>query len=115
MAFQPGLGRRGSCAEQGKFLLFHIEYRSTYSDAKFLKQFNVTQTNPSAKCVRVHKAPATYKATRPNIDNTDSEDDTDSCEATAVPTNTGMDEWKAYINTIEDIPDGMSIVRWWGV
>lgn len=26
-----------------------------------------------------------------------------------------MDEFKTYLNTIEDIPDGMDIVHWWGV
>ena len=26
-----------------------------------------------------------------------------------------MDEWKNYINTIEDVLDGMDLVHWWGV
>ena len=88
---------------------------STYSDPQFLKQFNMLQTNPSAKRVHIYKAPTTYKATHPNIDDTDLKDDADNCDATVIPTNAGMDEWKAYLNTIEDILDGMGVVCWWGV
>ena len=42
------------------------------------------------------------------------EDDTDTCEA-AVGESDAMEEWKAYLTTNEDVPDGMDVVRWWGV
>ena len=45
----------------------------------------------------------------------DSEDDAEDCDATANSPNAWVDEWKAYINTNEDVPEGMGIVRWWGV
>ena len=68
------------------------------------------------KSVRVHRAPATCKSTRPNIDDTDSEDDLDGCETAAIPTNAVMDsEWKTYLNITEDVLEGMDIVCWWGV
>ena len=73
------------------------------------------RSEPSIKTTRTCKAPTIRKSTRRNIDDTDSEDDTEACEAAIDPTNAGMDEWKSYLNTVEDIPDGMGIVRWWGV
>jgi hypothetical protein len=63
-------------------------------------------------CTR--KAPTAHKPTRHNTDDTDSEDDA-NVEATIDPINAGMDEWKTYLNTVKDIPDGMGIVCWWGV
>jgi hypothetical protein len=54
------------------------------------------------------------KSSRLNVDDTETEDDTDSCEA-AVGPNVAMDEWKTYLNTKEDVPEEMGIVRWWGV
>ena len=36
-------------------------------------------------------------------------------EAAVTSPNAWMDEWKSYINTREDVPEGMGIVRWWGV
>ena len=86
-----------------------------YFNIKFLKYFNARQSKPSAKSVWVHKAPATCKPTCPNVDDTDSEDNSDSCDTAAIPTNTGMDKWKTYLNITEDIPEGMGIVGWWGV
>ena len=62
------------------------------------------------KSVCIRKAPLRHKSSHSNIDDTDSEDDTDKCEATDMPSNAWMDEWKSYLNTNEDIPDGMSIV-----
>jgi hypothetical protein len=55
------------------------------------------------------------KSAHPNINDTDTEDDTDDGESAACPANAWMDEWKNYINTVEDVPDGMDLVRWWGV
>jgi hypothetical protein len=50
-----------------------------------------------------------------NIDDTDTEDDARDCDATDVPSNAWMDEWKSYLNTHEDILEGMGIIQWWGV
>jgi hypothetical protein len=73
------------------------------------------ESNPSTKAMRIRKPPPTRKTTHPNVDDTDTEDDSDTCEAAVSPSNAGTDEWKTFLNTIEDIPDGMSVVRWWGV
>ena len=86
-----------------------------HCDMKFFKYYNARQSNSGVKTVRVYKAPVPHKVTRPNIDDTDSEDDSDVCDTAVIPTNTGMDEWKTYLNGLEDIPEGMGIVRWWGV
>jgi hypothetical protein len=75
----------------------------------------VLQVSPGFKSAQVRKAPPSRKSSRPNVDDTDTEDDNDSFEAAVGPTNVGMDEFKIYLNTMEDIPDGMDIVRWWGV
>ena len=50
-----------------------------------------------------------------NVDDTDTEDDAGDCDATDTQSDAWMDEWKSYLNTHEDIPEGMGIVRWWGV
>ena len=65
--------------------------------------------------MQVWKAPPSRKSSHPNLDDTDTEEDSDSFEAAVGPTNVGFDEFKTYLNTMEDIPDGMDIVRWWGV
>ena len=36
-------------------------------------------------------------------------------QSNIAPANVGMDEWQAYLNTIESIPDELGIVEWWGV
>ena len=50
------------------------------------------------------------KAIHPNIDDTDTEDDTSDDEGSAYPANAWMEEWKSYINCVEDVPEGMSLV-----
>jgi hypothetical protein len=65
-----------------------------------------------AKCIC--KAPVSCKSSRSNIDDTDTEDDIDSCEA-AIGQRTWKDEWVTYLNTNNDVLDVMDVVRWWGV
>ena len=48
-----------------------------------------------------------------NIDDTDSESETEM--TAADPTKPWLNEWNTYIQTHEIIPEGMGIVRWWGV
>ena len=48
---------------------------------KFLKHFNVLQSKPSVKTVHFCKTPVTYKPARPNIDDTDTEDDSDGSQS----------------------------------
>ena len=67
------------------------------------------------KTAQIRKAPPTCKSSRPNTDDTDTKDDSDSCNAAVSSSNPGVDKWKTYLNTHEDIPEGMGIVRWWGV
>ena len=66
--------------------LIHI-----HPNINFLKYFNAQQKSLSAKSVQVHKAPATCKSTCPNVDDTDSEDNSDGCDTAAILTNTVMD------------------------
>ena len=82
---------------------------------QFLECFNVLKSKPCVKSVHVCKTPVTHKPARPNIDDTDTEDDSEGSQADIIPTNAGMDKWQAYLNTIEDIPDTLGIVQWWGV
>ena len=84
-------------------------------DLKFLKCFNVLQNKPYVKSVHICKTPVTYKPTCPNINDTNTEDDSDCSEAATIPANAGMDEWQAYLSAIEELPDGLGIVQWWGV
>ncbi|KAF8268060.1 hypothetical protein EI94DRAFT_1700527 [Lactarius quietus] len=65
---------------------------------------------PGVKSIHVCKSSSRCKSAHPNIDNTDSEDDTTNCKATDVPSNAWMDEWKAYLNMHKDVLEGMGIV-----
>lgn len=87
----------------------------TDSDIQFLERFDELQGNPDARPARVSKAPPTRNFAHLNVDDTDSEDDLNSYEVAVNPHITSMDEWKTYLNTIEDILDGVNMVRWWGV
>src|ERR1700761_8543280 len=82
---------------------------------QFLERFHVLESDPTIKTTQICKPPPTCKSSRPNVDDTDTEDNSDSCDPAVSSSNARMDEWKTYLNTIEDIPDGMGIVRWWGV
>jgi hypothetical protein len=82
---------------------------------QFIERFHVLQSNPSPKSPRIHKSTSARKSGRPNFDDTDSEDDRRAHKRTANPSKSWMNEWKAYINTIEDVPEDMEVVRWWGV
>jgi hypothetical protein len=86
-----------------------------YNYIQFLECAQVLQVSPSIKSAQVRKAPPSCKSSRPNVDNTDTEGDDDSYEAAVSLTHIGMDEFKMYLNTLEEVPDGMDIVRWWGV
>ena len=55
------------------------------------------------------------KGIHPNIDDTNTEDNTNDDEGSTYQANAWMEEWKSYINSIEDVPEGMSLVHWWGV
>ena len=82
---------------------------------KFLEHFNMLQSKPSVKSMCVCKTPVTCKPAHPNIDDTDSEDDSNSNQAAIILANVWVDEWQVYLNTNEDIPNGLGIVHWWGV
>ena len=45
-----------------------------------------------------------------NTDDTDSESDEDG-----DPSRPWLDEWITYLSSHEVIPEGVGIVRWWGV
>jgi len=84
---------------------------------RFLERFNALHQDhdPGTKPTHIRKGGKVHKSARRNLDDTDSEDDADDLEATVASPNAWMDEWRSYLNTNEDIPEGMSIVRWWGV
>ena len=73
------------------------------------------QNKPYVRSMCICKTPVTYKPTCPNIDDTDTEDDSDCSEAATILANAGMDEWQVYLSAIEELPDGLGIVQWWGV
>jgi hypothetical protein len=56
---------------------------------------------------------AAKKSRRRNNDDTDSE--TEEAVTVADPTKPWLIEWNMYIQTHEAIPEGMGMVRWWGV
>ena len=82
---------------------------------QFLERFHMLESEPKTKAVQIHRAPPTHKSSQPNIDDTNTKDNSDSCNAAVSSTNARMDKWKAYLNTNKDIPDGMGVVHWWGV
>jgi hypothetical protein len=60
-----------------------------------------------------HQVTTRRKSSRRNIDDTDSESEMEV--GSADPTKPWLHEWNTYIQTHEMIPEGMGIVRWWGV
>ncbi|KAF8264314.1 hypothetical protein EI94DRAFT_1806014 [Lactarius quietus] len=72
--------------------------------------FNKLHQYPGVKSIHVCKSSSRCKSAHPNIDNTDSEDDTTNCKVTDVPSNAWMDEWKAYLNMHKDVLEDMGIV-----
>ena len=56
---------------------------------------------------------ARKRSHRRNYDDTDSETEDDI--TVADPTKPWLTEWNMYIQTREAIPEGMGLVRWWGV
>ena len=79
---------------------------------QFIEYYNVLQSNPGPKFPCIRKSTSAYKTGCHNIDDTDSEDDHCAHKPTTIPSKTWMTEWKAYLNTIEDVPEGMEVVRW---
>ena len=73
------------------------------------------QRNLTARAACAGKTTSTCKAIHPNIDDTGTEDSTNNDKGSAYLAKAWMEEWKSYINSIEDVPEGMSLVRWWGV
>ena len=51
---------------------------------------------------------------RLNIDDTDSDSD-ENTDGVIDPNRLWLDEWNTYFNTHEVVPEGMGIIRWWGV
>lgn len=82
---------------------------------QFIEHFNSLQQDPGEKSKTLCKSSSKCKSAHPNINDTDTEDNAGDSEATAALSNAWMVEWKAYLNTNEDIPEGMGIVQWWGV
>jgi hypothetical protein len=98
------------------YLFFVFSYALTHCNhIQFLERAQVLQISPSLKTTPVRKAPPSRKSSCPNVDDTDTKEDDGSYEAAVGPSHIGMDKFNMYLNTMEDIPDGMDIVHWWGV
>jgi hypothetical protein len=96
--------------------LSHLSYcYLIYIAPQFLERFHVLESSLSIKATTIRKAaPLSLKSSHTNIDDTETEDDSDSCEA-AVGESNASDEWKTYLNSVEDVPDELGVIRWWGV
>jgi hypothetical protein len=82
---------------------------------QFIERFQaLEESGVEIKAKHIRKAPASHKSSRSNIDDTNTEDNINSCEA-AVSQRTWKDEWVMYLNTNDDVLDAMDVVRWWGV
>ncbi|KAN0128809.1 hypothetical protein V8E53_013396, partial [Lactarius tabidus] len=75
--------------------------------ARFLEHFNSLQWDPGAKSKPICKSSSRHKSVHHNIDDTDSKDDAGGCEATDALSNRWKDKWKSYLNTNEDVPEGV--------
>jgi hypothetical protein len=65
------------------------------------------QWDPGAKSKPICKSSSRHKSVHHNIDDTDSKDDAGGCEATDALSNRWKDKWKSYLNTNEDVPEGV--------
>ena len=54
---------------------------------------------------------------RRNTDDTDSDESNNSDDGTVLsdPSKPWLGEWNSYTQTHEIVPEGMTIVMWWGV
>jgi hypothetical protein len=99
----------------GSVILLSCTSTNSSTLTQFIEHFQaLEESGVEIKAKRICKAPVSCKSSHSNIDNTDTEDDIDSCEA-AVSQRTWKDEWVTYLNTNNDVPDTMDVVRWWGV
>ena len=70
----------------------------------------------SPQATRVHKvATLPQKTGHWKVDDTDSSSEEEDLRPVTNSANLSMEEWKLYLNTREDVPDDIGIVRWWGV
>jgi hypothetical protein len=87
------------------FTVFPIQFIERY---KLLHE----ATSATRQVTATHGRKSSQRS-RHNIDDTDSESEMEV--ASADPTKSWLHEWNTYIQTHEMIPEGMGIVRWWGV
>ena len=78
-----------------------------------MQWYNELHQHAAPRSARVRKG-TSCNANRLNIDDTDSESDDDDTKA-SDPSKPWLDKWNTYFHTLEVVPDGMGIVRWWGV
>lgn len=71
---------------------------------------------PSIKLTHNHiRGSLICKPLYQNYDNTSSEDKGNNDNTSSSLPNVCLDEWKSYLISNEDIPEGMGTVHWWGV
>jgi hypothetical protein len=92
------------------FILFQFTDRfySLYKE-RDLSTESTHKGNLGKKASSPHKSSPHH-----NFDDT-TEDESDDDDAAASKPNACMDEYRLYLTTNEVIPEGMGIVRWWGV
>lgn len=79
-----------------------------------MQRYNDLHQHAVPPSTHARKGTSRAKTSRMNIDDTDSESDNGGNEA-VDPSRPWLDEWNTYFNTHEVVPEGMGIVRWWGV
>ena len=83
---------------------------------QFVERYNQKNENLLPVVTHVRKVAASPpKIGRWIVDDTESSSDDDDSPQVANMADTYLEEWNAYINTNEVVPDGMGTVQWWGV
>ncbi|KAH9063531.1 hypothetical protein EDB87DRAFT_199265 [Lactarius vividus] len=80
---------------------------------RFLQKYNELREHAATISAHDRKPSSSNNFRRLNIDDTDSESDEDSEDVD--PDRLWLNEWTAYLNSNEVVPEEMGTVHWWGV
>lgn len=91
-------------------LLLEVEH---IVQMRFIQKYNDLRKHAATIFTHDRKPSSSNNPRRLNIDDTDSESDEDSEDVD--PDRLWLNEWSAYLNSDEVVPEGMGTVHWWGI
>jgi hypothetical protein len=83
---------------------------------KFIERYKSLHATNNSITTGTNPRQASSKR-RQNTDDTDTDesDNSDDGTVSSDPSKPWLGEWSSYIQTHEIVPEGMTMVKWWGV